>query len=170
MRVRRMPVLRGMRLLRARPLRARSPYRFDVPAVQKALELAGDVRAFGAELLAAYEKGDAEYLACAARQPASASCQQLTLAIRKDQWRDADWQVQALKQAKLSAHNQLAYYTGLVRPAGSTATRILYSDLTGVAVGLQVGAQVFELIAQLGGVIPDAYVGEVNMVRLPSSR
>ena len=34
--------------------------------------------------------------------------------IRKDQWRDADWQVQALKQAKLSAHNQLAYYTGLV--------------------------------------------------------
>jgi len=31
--------------------------------VQKALELAGEVRVLGAELLAAYEKGDAEYLA-----------------------------------------------------------------------------------------------------------
>src|SRR5207247_2411507 len=40
----------------------RSPYRF-LFLVQKAEEITNDVRAFGGELLAAFEKGDAEYLA-----------------------------------------------------------------------------------------------------------
>src|SRR5580692_6716338 len=39
-----------------------SPYRF-VFLIQKATELAGRVRELGGALLAAYEKGDAEYLA-----------------------------------------------------------------------------------------------------------
>src|SRR5215472_3754737 len=119
--------------------------------------MAGEVRACGGAMLSAYEKGDAEHLA-ALRAAHERQMQTLMLAVRKDQWRDADWQVQALKQAKLSAHNQLAYYTGLV-DGGLNSDENLYVDLTGVGIGLQVAAQVFEMIAQLGGVIPDAYVG-----------
>ena len=141
-----------------------SPYRFMF-LIEKALELAGEVRAFGSALLAAYEKGDAEYLA-ALRSSNERQMQSLTLAIRKDQWRDADWQIQALKQAKYSAHNQLTYYTGLVN-GGLNGNENLYVDLTGVGIGLQVAAQVFEMIAQLGGVIPDAYVGTMDFVKIP---
>ncbi|MEY9910134.1 hypothetical protein ABIA35_006378 [Catenulispora sp. MAP12-49] len=141
-----------------------SPYRFQF-LIGKALEMAGEVRAFGGALLAAYEKGDAEYLA-ALRAGQERQVQTLSLAVRKDQWRDADWQVQALKQAKLSAHNQLAYYTGLV-DGGLNSNENLYVDLTGVGIGLEVAAQVFEMIAQIGGVIPDAYVGTVDFVKIP---
>ncbi|WP_261561639.1 neuraminidase-like domain-containing protein [Frankia tisae] len=141
-----------------------SPYRFQF-LVQKALEMAGEVRAFGGALLSAYEKGDGEYLA-ALRASHERQMQTLALAVRKDQWRDADWQVQALKQAKLSAHNQLAYYTGLV-DSGLNSNENMYVDLTGVGIGLEVTAQVFEMIAQLGGVIPDSYVGEVNFIKIP---
>lgn len=141
-----------------------SPYRFDY-LQPKALELASDVRALGAELLAAYEKGDAEFLE-SLRSAQQHQLQQLTLAIRKDLWRDADWQVQALKQARLSAQNQVAYYTALVQN-GLIGNELLYQDLTGVAEGLQVGAQVLELGALAGSAVPDTYVGEVNFVRLP---
>ena len=133
--------------------------------MQKALDVAGEVRAFGDALLSAYEKGDAEYLA-ALRAGHERQMQTLTLAVRKDQWRDADWQVQALKQSKLSAHNQLSYYTGLVN-GGLNANENLYVDLTGVGVGLEVAAQVFEMIAQIGGVIPDAYVGTMDFTKIP---
>jgi hypothetical protein len=141
-----------------------SPYRFQF-LVQKALDLAGEVRAFGGALLSAYEKGDGEYLA-ALRAGHERQLQTLALAIRKDQWRDADWQVQALRQAKLSAHNQLAYYTNLVN-SGLNGNENLYVDLTGVGIGLQVSAQVFEMIAQLGGVIPDTYVGTMDFAKIP---
>src|SRR5205807_1178877 len=70
-----------------------SPYRF-VFLIQKATELAGKVRELGASLLAAYEKGDAEYLA-SMRAGQERELLALGLTIRQDQWRDADWQVQA---------------------------------------------------------------------------
>ncbi|MBR7834178.1 hypothetical protein KDL01_12960 [Actinospica durhamensis] len=141
-----------------------NPYRF-VFLLAKALELAGQVRSFGSALLSAYEKGDGEHLA-ALRASHERQMHHLTLAVRQDQWRDSDWQVQALKQAKLSAHNQLSYYTGLV-DGGLNSNENLSADLTGVGIGLQVAAQVFEMIAQLGGVIPDAYVGTMDFVKIP---
>jgi hypothetical protein len=141
-----------------------SPYRFDY-LQPKALELADELRTLGAELLAAYEKGDAEFLE-SLRSTQQHQLQQLTLAVHKDQWRDADWQVQALKQARLSAQNQVAYYTALVQN-GLIGNERLYQDLTGAAEGLQVGAQVLELVAQIGSAVPDTYVGEDNFIRLP---
>ena len=48
-----------------------------------------------AALLAAFEKGDAEFLASVrARQELELA--HLNLRVREDVWRDADWQVQAL--------------------------------------------------------------------------
>ena len=87
-----------------------SPYRFMF-LIQKAIELAGQVRELGAALLAAYEKGDAEYLAS---MRAEQEREMLALlAIRQDQWRDADWQVQALQQTKDINQTNLLYYTDL---------------------------------------------------------
>ena len=141
-----------------------SPYRFDF-LYRKALELAGEVRSLGAALLAAFEKGDAEYLA-SLRATQEHQLQERTLAIRKDQWRDADWQVQALGQARLSAQNQLAYYTALVAN-GLNTNEVLYQDLTDAAEGLQIAAQVAELVAGTGSAIPDTYVGTVDFIKVP---
>ena len=92
-----------------------SPYRF-LFQVQKAIELAGKVRELGGALLAAYEKGDAEYLASVhARQEREMLA--LGLAIRQDQWRDADWQVQALQQTKDVNQTNLLYYANLYQTA-----------------------------------------------------
>jgi len=51
------------------------------------------VRGLGAELLSAYEKGDAEYLA-SLRSTHERQLLQLALDVRQNQWREADWQVQ----------------------------------------------------------------------------
>ncbi len=141
-----------------------SPYRFDY-LLPRAIELAGEVHGLGAALLAAYEKGDAEFME-SLRATQQHQLQQLTLASRKDQWRDADWQVQALKQARLSAQNQVAYHTGLVQN-GLIANELLYQDLTGVGMGLQVSAQALELVAEVGSDIPDTYVGTDDFIRIP---
>ena len=88
-----------------------SPYRF-MSQIQKAIELAGRVRELGAALLTAYEKGDAEYLASIHAEQ-EREMQALSIAIRQDQWRDADWQVQALQQTKDVNQTNLLYYAGL---------------------------------------------------------
>jgi len=38
---------------------------------------------------------------------------ELSLSVRQDQWRDADWQVQALQQTKEVNQTNLLYYTNL---------------------------------------------------------
>jgi Tc toxin complex TcA C-terminal TcB-binding domain len=144
-----------------------SPYRYDY-LQPKALELAGELRGLGAELLAAYEKGDAEFLE-SLRSTQQHQLEQLTLAVRKDQWRDADWQVQALKQALLSAQRQVAYYQTLASN-GLISNETAYQDLSTVAEGLQVGAQGLEIGIQFGSVfMPDIFVGEDNFIRIPGS-
>jgi hypothetical protein len=75
-----------------------SPYRFMVQ-VQKALEVAGAVSGVGGALLSTYEKGDAEYLSTM-RTMHERQMLNLALEIRQNQWREADWQVQALHKTK----------------------------------------------------------------------
>ena len=100
--------------------------------------------------------------------PATQQHQLQQLAARKSQAIAATpaGQVQALKQARLSAQNQVAYYTGLVQN-GLVANELLYQDLTGVGMGLQVSAQALELLAQVGSDIPDTYVGTDDFIRIP---
>jgi hypothetical protein len=75
-----------------------SPYRFTV-LMQKATELAGTVRELEGSLLSACEKADAEALT-SIRAIHERELLALGLTVRQDQWRDADWQVQALQQTK----------------------------------------------------------------------
>lgn len=82
------------------------------------------MRELGTTLLNAFQQGDAEYLASMRaeheRQPFD-----LTLAVRQDQWREADWQVQALAKTKESAQANLRYFSNLARrPAGGAGFQL----------------------------------------------
>jgi hypothetical protein len=136
-----------------------SPYRF-VSQISKAIELAAKVREFGAALLAAYEKGDAECLA-SIRAEQEREMQVLNLPIRQDQWRDADWQVQALQQTKEANQTNLLYYTNLYEN-GLINNEIQNLSLSTNAMQTRTGANITEAIGEALKVIPDFYVGAMS--------
>ncbi|MGH8241367.1 MAG: hypothetical protein ACREXP_30725, partial [Steroidobacteraceae bacterium] len=125
-----------------------SPYRF-VFVVQKAVEIVGEVRAQGAALLAAYEKGDAEYLASLR---ANHENQLLNLAtqIRQNQWRESDWQVQALRKTKEITQTRRNYQAMLIQN-GLLSKEIENENLTDTGMALRTASNVVEGIAQIMG-------------------
>jgi hypothetical protein len=133
-----------------------SCYRFTF-LVQKAQELAGQVRDLGAALLAAYEKGDAEFLA-SLRATHERQLVNLALEIRQQQWREADWQVQALEKAKEIAQTRLRYTAALIQE-GLISEEDQYVFLTYAALGLRTAAGISEGIAQALGATPDIFTG-----------
>jgi hypothetical protein len=140
-----------------------SPYRF-FSLVRRAAELAGVVRGLGASLLAAYEKGDAEYLS-RVRVGHEHQIASLLRDIRQDQWRDADWQVQALQKSKEIAQTHRRYY-GMLVTNGLIAGELDYQALTNSAIGALTSATVTEAIATVLGIIPDLFVGTVNFAQI----
>ena len=88
----------------------RSPYRFTV-LIQKAQDYAARVEQLGSALLAAFEKGDAEFLA-SLRAGQEREMLSLGLDAQKDTWRDADWQIEALQKTKAVSQTNLNYYQG----------------------------------------------------------
>ncbi len=144
----------------------RSPYRFSF-IVQKALETAADVRALGGELLAAFEKGDAEYLA-ALRARHERQLLDLTREIRQNEWRDADWQVQALKKTKEGAQARRQYYGNLIAN-GLIGNEQAYLNLTDVSMTTRAAGNVVEAVGQLMNLIPDPTVGVAGIASTPVS-
>ncbi|MCY7282514.1 MAG: insecticidal toxin complex protein, partial [Cyanobacteria bacterium CAN_BIN43] len=143
-----------------------SPYRFMV-LLQKALEMAGDVRAFGGALLAAYEKGDAEYLSTM-RTMHERQLLNLALEIRQQQWREADWQVQALRKTKEIAQTNLQYYKNLIT-VGLISGESQYELLTIGSTTTRAAGNVAVAIGQTLNLIPDPYVGfPANFIKLPT--
>jgi hypothetical protein len=133
-----------------------SPYRFTF-LIQKATELAGRARELGGALLAAYEKGDAEFLA-SLRASQERELLALGLSIRQDQWRDADWQVQALQQTKDVSQTNLIYYTGLYQN-GLLNDEIQNIDLATNAMQMRTAANITEAVGEAMKVIPDIFLG-----------
>jgi hypothetical protein len=133
-----------------------SPYRF-VFLVQKAQELATQVREFGAALLTAFEKGDAEYLA-SLRAGHERELLSLTLSIRQDQWRDADWQRQGLIKTKEATQTNRRYYATLIQN-GLNGGELQYLALNGVSLSSHAAANVIDGIAEAMDLIPDLFVG-----------
>ena len=111
-------------------------------------------------LLSAYEKGDAEYLA-SVHAVQEREMQALGIAIRQDQWRDADWQVQALQQTKDTNQANLLYYAGLYQN-GLLNNEIQNLDLTMNALMTRTGANVVEATGEILNIIPDPFVGAVS--------
>lgn len=133
-----------------------SPYRFAF-LIQKAQELAGKVRELGSALLSAFEKGDAASLA-SLRAGHEREVFELGLASRQDQWRDADWQVEALQKTKEVNQANLLYYNGLIQ-AGLIDDEIQYEILTVVAMVARAAANITEAIGGTVKLIPDFWVG-----------
>jgi len=133
-----------------------SPYRFSF-LVQKSQELAGEVRSLGAALLAAFEKGDAEYVA-ALRAGHELQLLNLALDVRQNQWREADWQVQALGKTKEAAETRRRYYERLIQN-GLNSGESQYEVLTAASMGFRTASNVSEAIAQATGISPDGFVG-----------
>jgi hypothetical protein len=133
-----------------------APYRF-LFLVQKAVELAGEVRGLGAQLLAAYEKGDAEYLA-SLRAMHERQLMVLTLEVRQQQWREADWLVQALQKTKEGAQTRQRYFDALIQH-GLNAGEVQYQSLTEVSIQERTTANISEGTAQAMGMVPDFWDG-----------
>jgi hypothetical protein len=120
-----------------------SPYRFQI-LVGKAVELASACRALGADLLAAFEKADAAYLEeLRARQEREMAG--LAIEVRKDAWRDSDWQVEVLQKNKSVAQANLQYYkqqieNGLITP------ELAYQDLTIAGTVLRAAGNIVEAV------------------------
>lgn len=133
-----------------------SPYRF-LFLVQKAQELAGKVREFGGACLAAFEKGDAEYLE-SLRAGHERELFTLGMEARKDQWRDADWQIEALQKTKAISQINLQYYNNLIQtfPINS---EIAYQALTITSTVLRGVGNISEGIAEGVGAVPNMFDG-----------
>ncbi|MEE8550195.1 MAG: neuraminidase-like domain-containing protein [Gemmatimonadota bacterium] len=140
------------------------PYRF-VYRVQQAKQLAGFVRGLSAQLLAAFEKGDAEYLAHI-RAAQERQLLQLGLQVRENQWRDADWQVQALQKTKEGAQARRRYYRTLL-VSGLNGGEIAYEALLGVSMASHAASQVTEAVGQGVGLMPDFFLGVAGWAGSP---
>ncbi|MGA8742244.1 MAG: neuraminidase-like domain-containing protein [Terracidiphilus sp.] len=141
-----------------------TPYRFHV-RLQKAREIAAQAKELGAALLAAYNAGDAEYLA-SIRAHHEREIADLNLAVRENAWRDADWQVQALERSKQSLQSSRRYYAQLIAN-GLNANENTYVDLTNVSVDSRFAANISEGVAEAMDMIPDLFVGTVDFTQIP---
>ncbi len=81
--------------------------------IQKALELAGEVRSLGAALLSAIEKGDSEHLALL-RQGHEIKIQQMAQDVRFLQWKQAQEATESLLRSRASALERYRYYLRLL--------------------------------------------------------
>src|SRR5262249_52114491 len=77
--------------------------------IQKALELAGEVRGLGNALLAALEKREGEQLALL-RQSHEIKLQQMTQDVRFVQWKQAQEATKSLLTTRATALERLHYY------------------------------------------------------------
>jgi Tc toxin complex TcA C-terminal TcB-binding domain len=141
-----------------------SPYRFTF-LIQKAQELANQVKELGSALLAAFEKGDAEYLA-SLRQIHERQLLELTLEIRRNQWREADWQVQALQKTQAATQSRRQYNALLIQN-GLISGEVQHEALTEVTLSGQETGRVLEGIGTVLGIIPDVNVGTLDFVTIP---
>ncbi|OHX19650.1 neuraminidase-like domain-containing protein [Chromobacterium sphagni] len=141
-----------------------SPYRFEF-LLGKAQQFAAKARELGGALLSAYEKGDAEYLA-ALHARFENELSELTLSVRQDQWRDADWQIEALQKTKSASQANLLYYTNLLNN-GLIPDELQYQDLTSSAMVTRAAGNTIEAIGEAIKLIPDVFVGTSDYVQLP---
>ena len=96
------------------------PFRAQV-LIQKATEMAAEVRSLGASLLAAIEKGEAEHLA-QLRQTHEVGVQQSIQNVRFLQWQQAQAATEALLRTRASALERYTFYLRLLNLAPDPAT------------------------------------------------
>jgi hypothetical protein len=94
----------------------------------------------------------------------------LGIGIKQDQWRDADWQVQALQQTKDFNQTNLIYYTTLYQN-GLINDEIQNLNLTTNAMLTRTGANMVSAIGEIFHILPDSNVGALStFVTLPTGK
>lgn len=144
--------------------RSASPYRFTF-LIQKALEYSARAQEMSGAMLAAFEKGDAEALA-AVRALHERELMALGLDGRKDQWREADWQIKALQKTKAVNQANLAYYNGLVS-VNLIGGELQYQDNVNASLALRSVANAVEAVGEGLRLIPDFVVGAAGFGGTP---
>jgi Tc toxin complex TcA C-terminal TcB-binding domain len=101
----------------------------SLPLIQKSLELASEVRSFGAALLAALEKNNAEQLALL-RQSDEVRIQQLMQDVRFLEWRHAQEATNGLLKTRTTAVERYSFYLRLLNltPDPGTVPTALAAD------------------------------------------
>ncbi|MEO6921017.1 MAG: neuraminidase-like domain-containing protein [Collimonas sp.] len=136
--------------------RPHSPYRF-VYLLQKAQEASGKVRELSGALLSAFNNGDAEFLA-SIRARHETQLADMTINVRQNQWRDADWQVQALGKTKEVSQTNRRFYKHLI-DVGLNNGELNYQSNTNSSLDLRSSAIPIEATGEAMRLIPDLFVG-----------
>jgi hypothetical protein len=132
------------------------PYRFTA-VYPKAVELAGLVRGLANSLTSAYERGDGAYLS-ALRASHERTLLELGISTAQQQWRAADWEVDAFQQAMKAALARRRYYVTL-RDGGLIPGEESHVTGTETAMGSSKAANVSEGLGQVFSLIPDLATG-----------
>ncbi|MBV8648832.1 neuraminidase-like domain-containing protein [Paludibacterium sp.] len=133
-----------------------TPYRFNV-LLPKAVECVGRLRELGTGLLNAFERGDSEYLAQMHARHETALAD-MSIALRQQQWREADWQLQALRVSKEVQQTNRRYYKRLI-DVGLISGELDYQDNMNNNIALHGAAIEIEAVAEAMALIPDLFVG-----------
>jgi hypothetical protein len=131
-------------------------YRFTIRA-QKAQEAVARVRELSGALQSAFDRGDAEYLT-AMRTRHEVQVADMTIQVRQDQWREADWQVQALGKTKEMSQASRRYYKRLI-DLGLNFGELGYLSNSNTAIDLNSAAIPIEAVGEAMRLIPDLFVG-----------
>ncbi|KAI6777886.1 uncharacterized protein J7T54_000024 [Emericellopsis cladophorae] len=139
---------------------ASQPYRFTA-VFPKAVELTGLVRGLASSLISAYERGDGAYIS-ALRASHERTLLELGISTAQQQWRAADWEVDALQQAMKAALARRRYYVAL-RDGGLMPGEESHVTGTETAMSSSTAANVSEGLGQVFSLIPDLATGVAGM-------
>ena len=132
-------------------------YRFNV-WLQKASELANELKSFGGALLSALEKADAEELS-QLRQGHEIRMLKLARDVRKEQVREAEQNVEVIRARRKLAEDRFADYSSREFISQNEAASLA---LTARASSLETSAGVFNTIGGVLGVIPQIEAGFIS--------
>jgi hypothetical protein len=140
------------------------PYRFPF-MLQKAYEFAGEVKAFGAALLSAAEKRDAEQLA-RLRSGHEVTLAQAMRRVRELQIVEAEHALAAARQGREGAQTRFNYYSS---KEFISAAEMVKEVLSVVSSGLQFASGVQELGAAVMHALPNVTVGGAGVASSPTA-
>jgi hypothetical protein len=132
-------------------------YRFNV-WLQRAVDLCNELKSFGAALLAALEKKDAEHLQLL-RQDHEVRMLQLVRQVKQLQLDEANAQVDALNLSRKLAEERHDYYSSREKISGQEQTQLTLTEVTTV---LDVAQGVAHALTGISGPIPDMEAGMVG--------
>jgi hypothetical protein len=135
---------------------ATPPYRFRV-MIREAIDLAENLRSFGAELLGALEKRDAESLGLL-RSGAEKKIQDRMRVLRERMVDDADQAIDVLEKNRAIVEERRSYYAGQ-KDVKMNAFELAGMAMTGTAVALELVASILSNAGGATALAPSYQVG-----------